>query len=59
MDIAALSMSMASSKLAVQVSTSVAKKAMESAEINAEGLNKMMEAVEQIIPSDHIIDIKA
>lgn len=63
MDIAAMSMSLASTKLAMSVSTSVAKKAMESAEVTAAGLNKMLEAVEQISPDipieQHIIDVKA
>lgn len=63
MDIAAMSMSLSSAKLAMSVSTSVAKKAMESAEVTAAGLNKMLEAVEQISPDipveQHIIDVKA
>lgn len=60
MDIAAMSMSLASSRLAMDVSTSIAKKAMESAEVSAEGIDKMLEAVEQIMPSsDHIIDVRA
>lgn len=63
MDIAAMSMSLASTKLAMSVSTSVAKKAMESAEVTAAGLNKMLETVEQISPDipveQHIIDVKA
>lgn len=61
MDIAAMSMDLASSRLQLAVNTSVTKKAMESAEITAEGLNKMLEAVERIqtAPSDCIIDVRA
>lgn len=59
MDIAAMSMSLANSRLMMDVSTSVAKKAMESAEVSAEGINKMLEAVEHMMPSEHIIDVRA
>lgn len=60
MDIAAMSMSLASSRLMMNVSTSVAKKAMESAEVSADGINKMLEAVEQMMPSsENIIDVRA
>ena len=60
MDIAAMSMSLANSRLAMNVSTSVAKKAMESAKISADGIDKMLEAVEQMMPSsDHILDVRA
>lgn len=59
MDIAAMSVSLASSRLGLAVGTSVTKKAMESAEINAEGLSKMIEAAKQIMPDEHIIDVRA
>ena len=60
MDIAAMSMSLASSRLMMNVSTSMAKKAMESAEVSADGINKMLEAVEQMMPSsENIIDVRA
>lgn len=60
MDIAAMSVSLASSRLMMNVSTSVAKKAMESAEVSADGINKMLEAVEQMMPSsENIIDVRA
>lgn len=62
MDIAEMSMSLASSRLGMAVSTSIAKKAMDTVEMNAEGLNKMLEAVEQIeqvASSANIIDVRA
>lgn len=60
MDIAAASMSLASLKLGMEVSTSVTKKAMESAEMNAEAIVEMVEAVNQMtVPSDNIIDVRA
>lgn len=60
MDIAAMSMSLANSRLQMEIGTSIAKKVMDSAEINAEGLNKMIESLEEITPSsDCIIDVRA
>lgn len=60
MDIAAASMSLASLKLGMEVSTSVTKKVMESAETNAEAIVEMLEAVNQMTaPSDNIIDVRA
>lgn len=60
MDIAAASMSLASLKLGMEVSTSVTKKAMESAETNTEAIVEMLEAVNQMnVPSDNIIDVRA
>lgn len=60
MDIATASMSLASLKLGMEVSTSVTKKAMESAEMNAEAIVEMVEAVNQMtVPSDNIIDVRA
>lgn len=59
MDIAAMSMSLATSRLSMEISTSITKKTMETAELNAEGLNKMFEAAEQIIPGDNLIDVRA
>lgn len=59
MDIAATSISLASLKLGMEVSTSVTKKAMESAEISMEAITKMLETVDQIAPSDSIIDVRA
>lgn len=62
MDIAEMSMSLASSRLGMAVSTSIAKKAMDTVEMNAEGLNKMLEAVEQIeqvVSSANSIDVRA
>lgn len=59
MDIAAMSMSLATNRLQMDVSTSVVKKAMESAEINAEGLVQMLEAAQQTLPSENIIDVRA
>lgn len=60
MDIAAMSMSLANSRLMMDVSTAVTKKAMESAEISADGINKMLEAVEQQgAVGEHIIDVRA
>lgn len=60
MDIAAASMSLANLKLGAAVSTSVTKKAMESAETNAEAIVEMLEAVNQMtVPSDNIIDVRA
>lgn len=59
MDIAAMSMSLATSRLQMSVGTSMAKKAMETAEISMEGLEKMFETVEQVMPSENIIDVRA
>lgn len=59
MDVAATSMSLASLKLGLKVGASVTKKAMESAEVNMEGITEMLEAVDQMIPSDSIIDVRA
>lgn len=59
MDIAAMSMDLAISRLQMDVGTSVAKKVMDTAEINAEGLNKMIESVASLVPSDCIIDVRA
>lgn len=59
MDIAATSMSLASFKLGVEVSTSVTKKAMESAEVNAEVITEMLETLEQMVPSENMIDVRA
>ncbi len=43
MDIAALSISMKQASLAQQVSIAVTKKVMDTAEVNAQALTKMME----------------
>lgn len=59
MDIAAMSMDMSSMRLQMDVGIAVAKKAMESSEINAAGLYKMIEAAQQQLPSEHLIDVKA
>lgn len=59
MDIAAMSMNLATSRLQMEIGTSVTKKAMETAEINAEGLNKMIESMEALVPSDCLIDVRA
>lgn len=60
MDIAAASMSLANMKLGMAVSTSVTKKAMESAEMNADAIVEMLEAVDQMsVSGDNIIDVRA
>ena len=59
MDIAAKSMSLASFKLQLEVGTSVAKKVMDSAELNAEAITKMIDAVDQMVPTENIIDVRA
>lgn len=59
MDIAAMSMSLADFKLDMQVSTSVSKKVMDSAEVNAEVITKMLDAIDQMVPSENIIDVRA
>ncbi len=60
MDVAAASMSLANWKLGMAVGTSVTKKAMESAEMNAEALVEMLEVVDQIaVSGDNIIDVRA
>lgn len=59
MDIAAISMNLASTRLQLDVSTSVAKKVMESAEVNAQALTEMLEPVEQMMSGEHIIDTYA
>lgn len=60
MDIAAASMSLASLKLGMEASTSITKKAMETAETNAAALVEMLEAVDQMtVPSDNLIDVRA
>lgn len=59
MDIAAMSMNLASIRFEMAASTSIAKKAMETVEVSAEGLDKMLEAVEQMMPSGNIIDVRA
>lgn len=43
MDIAAMSMGLSQMKLANEVGTSVLKMAMDNSEVQAEGLNRMME----------------
>lgn len=60
MDIAAASMSLANMRLGMAVSTSVTKKAMESAEMNAEAIVEMLDAVDQMtVSGDNIIDVRA
>ena len=59
MDIAATSMSLASFKLQLEVGTSVAKKVMDSAELNAEAITKMIDAVDQMVQTENIIDVRA
>lgn len=59
MDIAAMSMSLADFKLGMQVGTSVSKKVMESAEVNAEVITEMLDAINQMVPSENIIDVRA
>lgn len=52
-------MSLASFKLQMEVGTSVAKKVMDTAELNAEAITKMIEAVDQMVPTENIIDVRA
>lgn len=59
MDIAAMSMNLANFKLGMEVSTSVSKKVMESAEANAEAITEMLEAIDRMVPSENIIDVRA
>lgn len=61
MDIAATSMSLASLKLGMEVGVSVSKKVMESAEVNAEAITEMLEAIDQMAPSEstNLIDVRA
>lgn len=59
MDIAAMSMDLANFKLGMEVGTSVSKKVMESAEVNAEVITEMIEAINQMVPSENIIDVRA
>lgn len=59
MDIAATSMSLASLKIGLEVGASVSKKVMESAEVNAEAITEMLEAIDQMVPSESIIDVRA
>jgi hypothetical protein len=51
MDIAALSMTMSQVKIAQESSTSILKMAMDAAEVQAEALNKMLEANMEILQS--------
>lgn len=56
MDIAAISMSLSSTKLQMGVGLSVAKKAMDQQQATADGLMKLIEVS---IPQEaHIIDLK-
>ncbi len=59
MDIAATSMSLASFKIGMEVGASVTQKVMESAEINAQAITEMLEAIDQMVPSENIIDVRA
>lgn len=59
MDIAAMSMELASYKLGMEVGTSVSKKVMESAEVNAEVITEMIDAIEKMTPSENLIDVRA
>jgi hypothetical protein len=61
MDIAATSMSLASLKIGLEVGASVSKKVMESAEVNAEAITEMLEAIDQMAPSEsvNLIDVRA
>lgn len=61
MDIAATSMSLASLKLGMEVGVSVSKKVMESSEVNAEAITEMLEAIDQMAPSEgaNLIDVRA
>lgn len=61
MDIAATSMSPASLKIGLEVGASVSKKVMESAEVNAEAITEMLEAIDQMAPSEsvNLIDVRA
>lgn len=58
MDIAAMSMSLSSSKLQMQAGLAVTKKAMDVQEVVA---GNMIDMLEQAAPpqSEHIIDVKA
>ncbi len=58
-DIAAMSMSLASNQLQRNVGMAVVKKAMETSEVAVEGLYKMIEEVDQAMPTGNIIDVKA
>lgn len=58
-DIAAMSMSLASNQLQRNVGMAVVKKAMETNEVAVEGLYKMIEEVGQAMPTGNIIDVKA
>ncbi len=58
-DIAAMSMSLASNQLQRNVGMAVVKKAMETNEVAVEGLYKMIEEVDQAMPTGNIIDVKA
>ena len=60
MDIAATSMSLASLKIGLEVGASVSKKVMESAEVNAEAITEMLEAIDQMAPSEsvNLIDVR-
>lgn len=61
MDIAATSMSLASLKIGLEVGASISKKVMESAEVNAEAITEMLEAIDQMAPSEsvNLIDVRA
>ena len=61
MYIAATSMSLASLKIGLEVGASVSKKVMESAEVNAEAITEMLEAIDQMAPSEsvNLIDVRA
>ncbi len=59
MDIAAMSMSLASSQLQMNIGLAMAKKTMETGEEMAEGLYQMMDAAAQTVSNGHIIDVKA
>ena len=59
MDIAAMSMNLATSQLQRNLGLAVVKKAMETSELAAQELYQMIEKADQALPSEHLISVKA
>ena len=59
MDIAAMGVSLSSARLGLDISFAVAVKAMDAVEASGEAIVDMLESVQMMPPSNHILDVLA
>lgn len=59
MDIAAMGVSLSSARLGLDISFAVAGKAMDAVEASGEAIVDMLESVQMMPPSNHILDVLA